>query len=265
MTVFHANVILLTLTCQLAPKSNSDISQSFVASVYKPAFFQCSTVQEFNFVQQCIQISTRINSSSVHMYIFVCFIRNISNIQQTAPLFLNTSRYEIWFMIGICNVTFVLNDDTLHNYHPIRILRKGNVLSRVCLSVHRRGLPYDRSHGTTPLPNPCTPTSTTWRPLPWPVQTCLLSKRMVGLWLKGLLVANVKIFCVAVMIKHWTSLNICGGFLDNHLTDWLIALNLQLKELLSPDLSLHGFSLKEWKFDQFRESDKSLNHQLGSI
>ena len=27
-------------------------------------------------MQQCIQISTRINSSSVHTYIFVCFIRN---------------------------------------------------------------------------------------------------------------------------------------------------------------------------------------------
>ena len=41
VTVSHAIVILLTLTCQLAPKSNSHISQSFVASVYKPAFFQC--------------------------------------------------------------------------------------------------------------------------------------------------------------------------------------------------------------------------------
>ena len=33
---------------------------------------------------QCIQISTRINSSSVHTYILVCFIsniRNVSNIQ----------------------------------------------------------------------------------------------------------------------------------------------------------------------------------------
>ena len=29
-------------------------------------------------MQQFIQISTRINSSSVHMYIFVCFIRNSS-------------------------------------------------------------------------------------------------------------------------------------------------------------------------------------------
>ena len=30
-------------------------------------------------MQQCIQISTRINSSIVHTYIFVCFIRNVSN------------------------------------------------------------------------------------------------------------------------------------------------------------------------------------------
>ena len=34
---------------------------------------------QINFVQQCIQISTRINSSSVHTYICVCFIRNVSN------------------------------------------------------------------------------------------------------------------------------------------------------------------------------------------
>ena len=31
---------------------------------------------QFNFVQQCIQISTGINSTNVHMYICVCFIRN---------------------------------------------------------------------------------------------------------------------------------------------------------------------------------------------
>ena len=41
VTVSHVIVILLILTCQLAPKSNSHMSQSFVASVYKPAFFQC--------------------------------------------------------------------------------------------------------------------------------------------------------------------------------------------------------------------------------
>ena len=41
VTVSHVIVILLILTCQLAPKSNSHMSQSFVVSVYKPAFFQC--------------------------------------------------------------------------------------------------------------------------------------------------------------------------------------------------------------------------------
>ena len=45
VTVSHAIVILLTLTCQLAPKSNSHISQSFVASVYKPAFSNAYPVQ----------------------------------------------------------------------------------------------------------------------------------------------------------------------------------------------------------------------------
>ena len=37
---------------------------------------------QFDVQLQCIQISTRINSSSVHTYILVCFIRNVSNIQQ---------------------------------------------------------------------------------------------------------------------------------------------------------------------------------------
>ena len=36
---------------------------------------------QFDVQLQCIQISTRINSSNVHTYILVCFIRNISNIQ----------------------------------------------------------------------------------------------------------------------------------------------------------------------------------------
>ena len=71
VTVSHAIVILLTLTCQLAPKSNSHISQSFVASVYKPAF---SNVLHFDIQLQCIQISTRINSSMyICTYVFVSF------------------------------------------------------------------------------------------------------------------------------------------------------------------------------------------------
>ena len=38
------------------------------------SIFQCKSVHtEFQLAQQCIQIPTRINSSSVHTYIFVCF------------------------------------------------------------------------------------------------------------------------------------------------------------------------------------------------
>ena len=91
MTVSHAIVILITLTCQLAPKSNSHISQSFVVSVYKLQHFQCSslhsnsvysTVQcNFNFVQQCIQISTRINSSMYIRTSFVCSTLRVSSIR----------------------------------------------------------------------------------------------------------------------------------------------------------------------------------------
>ena len=78
MTVSHAIVILLILTCQLTPKSNSHISQSFVASVYKPAFFQCSSSPVSYTVQQCIQISTRINSSMYIVHIsFVLLFRVI--------------------------------------------------------------------------------------------------------------------------------------------------------------------------------------------
>ena len=80
MTVSHAIVILLTLTCQLTPKSNSHISLPLLRlyinySISNAIQFNSvySTVQYFQLAQQCIQISTRINSSSVHTYIFVCF------------------------------------------------------------------------------------------------------------------------------------------------------------------------------------------------
>ena len=50
---------------------------------------------QFNFVQQCIQISTRINSTSVHTYICVCFIRNMSSIR-----------------------IYILIDPEFNSYHP---------------------------------------------------------------------------------------------------------------------------------------------------
>ena len=73
MTVSHTIVILLTLTCQLTPKSNSHISLLLLRLYIS---YSISNAIQFQLAQQCIQISTRINSSSVHTYIFVCFIRN---------------------------------------------------------------------------------------------------------------------------------------------------------------------------------------------
>ena len=73
VTVSHAIVILLTLTCQLAPKSNSHISQSFVASVYKPAFFQCSSSST------CAAMYPDLQNKILQVYIrtsLVCFIRD---------------------------------------------------------------------------------------------------------------------------------------------------------------------------------------------
>ena len=70
MTVSHAIVILLILTCQLTPKSNSHISHSFVASVYKAAFFQCLFSSS---MYSNVTSSTRINilqCTYVHLRLF---------------------------------------------------------------------------------------------------------------------------------------------------------------------------------------------------
>ena len=96
VTVSQFIVILLILTCQLAPKSNSHISQSFVASVYKPTFFQCYS--RLQLVQQCIQISTRINSSMYIRTSFVCSTLHVSSIRifiLIDPIF-NTRKHLGW-------------------------------------------------------------------------------------------------------------------------------------------------------------------------
>ena len=80
MTVSHVIVILSVLPCQLSPKSNSHISLPLLHLYKYQCVLQCDH-SDLQLVQQRIQISTRINSTSVHMYICVCFIRNVSNIQ----------------------------------------------------------------------------------------------------------------------------------------------------------------------------------------
>ena len=64
LTVSHLSVILSVLLCQLAPKSNSHISQSFVVSVYKPAFFQCI------FSSSSYMYSNVSRSTYVHLRLF---------------------------------------------------------------------------------------------------------------------------------------------------------------------------------------------------
>ena len=93
MTVSHAIVILLTLTCQLTPKSNSHISLPLLRlyinySISNAIQFtslqlrvQYSTVQ-LQLVQQCIQISTRINILQCtyvhHSFVLHCVYSSIS-------------------------------------------------------------------------------------------------------------------------------------------------------------------------------------------
>ena len=85
VTLSHAIVILL----------NSSSVNYFLSAILTFLTHCCDCINtsvnsvqylHFNFVQQCIQISTRINSTSVHMYICVCFFQNVSNIQHCWPL-----------------------------------------------------------------------------------------------------------------------------------------------------------------------------------
>ena len=66
---FSCNCNSINSTCQLPPKSNSHISQSFVASVYKPVFFQCYSLHH---LQLCAAMYPDIYQNkffNVHTYI----------------------------------------------------------------------------------------------------------------------------------------------------------------------------------------------------
>ena len=66
VSIVHLRVILTYLIPLLRVYINYSISNAYSVQLRV----------QYSTVQQCIQISTRINSSSVHTYIFVCFIRN---------------------------------------------------------------------------------------------------------------------------------------------------------------------------------------------
>ena len=59
--------------------------------------YSISNANQFQLAQQCIQISTRINSSSVHTYIFVCFTLRVilqGFVTQNATVFSVYPGYE---------------------------------------------------------------------------------------------------------------------------------------------------------------------------
>ena len=88
----------------------------------------------------------------------------------------------------------------VHFYRLVRILRKGNVFGRVCLSFCKcvcsevGGSPYDRFNGT---PNSLYYMDT-WDP-PLPIQA--IGKQAVGLWVKCL-VGDHKSSCGKVMFSQ---------------------------------------------------------------
>ena len=88
----HCNSINTTLPIVI----QEQFSHFFpLLQLYKSqCIFQCNQI---NFLQQCIQISTRINSSSVHTYICVCFIHNVSNIQHIQPMRVPNSLSNLTF------------------------------------------------------------------------------------------------------------------------------------------------------------------------
>ena len=76
LTGSHFIVILFTLQCQLYICEQSHPFSSIVAFVYKLLHIPCIFTSN---LYSNVTTSTRINSSSVHTYICVCFIRNQYN------------------------------------------------------------------------------------------------------------------------------------------------------------------------------------------
>ena len=96
MTLSHVIVILLIQPCQLSSKSNSHISPPLLRLYKSQCIFH--TVSHSDIVQQCIQISNRINSSNVHTYILRLFYiaSSIRIFILIDPIF-NSSHPSQWF------------------------------------------------------------------------------------------------------------------------------------------------------------------------
>ena len=90
LTGSHFIVILFTLQCQLYIWEQSHPFSSIVAFVYKLLHIPCIFTSN---LYSNVTTSTRINSSSVHTYILVCFIRNFQLRSAMVCLLTNNSTW----------------------------------------------------------------------------------------------------------------------------------------------------------------------------
>ena len=91
MTGSHTIVILFTTQCQLYIWGQSHPFSSIVAFVYKLLHSLCIFTSS---MYSNVTTSTRINSSSVHTYICVCFIRNHYNTSNSTQGLLTLSNIQ---------------------------------------------------------------------------------------------------------------------------------------------------------------------------
>ena len=88
LTGSHFIVILFTHKCQLYIWEQSHPFSSIVVFVYKLLHIPCIFTSN---LYSNVTTSTRINSSSVHTYIYVCFIRNYIPVMFSNGLLTNNS------------------------------------------------------------------------------------------------------------------------------------------------------------------------------
>ena len=99
---------------------------------------------QFQLAQQCIQISTRINSSSVHTYIFVCFTlrvilqwfvtQNATVVISMFPFYLEEKTMNVRIFIFACLFPLpIISYHLLKNIPLIRKTKNTNVIDDIGL------------------------------------------------------------------------------------------------------------------------------------
>ena len=111
---------------------------STVAIVHKPVYFPYILI--FNFVQQCIQISTRINSSIyIHTSVFVSFKTYpiFNNLYHCLPVCLFTSMF-IYLYVCLSVSLFTGMFVYLYVCLPVCLFTCFGIISTTCVQMHVR-------------------------------------------------------------------------------------------------------------------------------